>query len=126
MQAIKGKTSHHLLSDHRRLWSEYWGRHLWARGDFVCSSGQVTDEANLGCEFDVAGVATDGRQAVAVAAVHSRLMRSCSTSAFVLISLIARAQEPSNDWRLGCERAPLLSSFGHRDDADDVRATCEG
>ena len=44
MQAIKGKTSHHLLTDHRRLRSEYWGRHLWARGYFVCSSGQVTDE----------------------------------------------------------------------------------
>ena len=44
MQAIKGKTSHHLLTDHRRLRAEYWGRHLWARGYFVCSSGQVTDE----------------------------------------------------------------------------------
>jgi putative transposase len=44
MQAIKGKTSHHLLMDRRTLRSEFWGRHLWARGYFVCSSGNVTDE----------------------------------------------------------------------------------
>ena len=44
MQAIKGKTSHHLLQDHRKLRAEFWGRHLWARGYFVCTSGQVTDE----------------------------------------------------------------------------------
>ena len=36
MQAIKGKTSHHLLQDHRRLRATFWGRHLWARGYFVC------------------------------------------------------------------------------------------
>jgi len=44
MQAIKGKTSHHLLQDRRRLRTEFWGRHLWARGSFVASSGNVTDE----------------------------------------------------------------------------------
>ncbi len=44
MQAIKGKSSHHLLRDFRRLRKEFWGRHLWARGYFVCSSGNVTDE----------------------------------------------------------------------------------
>ena len=44
MQAIKGKTSHHLLQDRRKLRAEFWGRHLWARGYFVCSSGTVTDE----------------------------------------------------------------------------------
>jgi putative transposase len=44
MQAIKGKTSHHLLQDHRRLRSSFWGRHLWARGYFVASSGNVTDD----------------------------------------------------------------------------------
>ena len=42
--AIKGKTSHHLLQDHRRLRAAFWGRHLWARGYFVASSGNVTDE----------------------------------------------------------------------------------
>jgi REP element-mobilizing transposase RayT len=44
MQAIKGKTSHRLLQDSRRLRQEFWGRHLWARGYVVCSSGNVTDE----------------------------------------------------------------------------------
>jgi len=44
MQAIKGKTSHHLLMNWQRLRKEFWGRHLWSRGYFVCSSGNVTDE----------------------------------------------------------------------------------
>ena len=44
MQAIKGKTSHQLLQDWRRLRAEFWGRHLWARGYFVCTSGNVTDD----------------------------------------------------------------------------------
>ena len=44
MQAIKGKTSHHLLQDRRKLRAEFWGRHLWARGYFVATSGNVTDE----------------------------------------------------------------------------------
>ena len=44
MQAIKGKASHHLLNGHRRLRTEFWGRHLWARGYFVATSGNVTDE----------------------------------------------------------------------------------
>ena len=45
MQAIKGKTSHHLMRDFRSLAREFWGRHLWARGYFVATSGNVTDEA---------------------------------------------------------------------------------
>ena len=44
MQAIKGKTSHHLLMNRRKLREEFLGRHLWGRGYFVCSSGNVTDE----------------------------------------------------------------------------------
>ena len=44
MQRIKGKSSHHLLQDHRRLRKEFWGRHLWARGYFVATTGNV-DEA---------------------------------------------------------------------------------
>ena len=43
-QAIKGKTSHHLLQDHRKLRALFWGRHLWASGYFVCSNGNVVDE----------------------------------------------------------------------------------
>ena len=44
MQAIKGKTSHHLMRDFRALRKEFWGRHLWARGFFVATTGNVTDE----------------------------------------------------------------------------------
>ena len=44
MQAIKGKTSNRLMRDFRVLQKEFWGRHLWARGYFVASSGNVTDE----------------------------------------------------------------------------------
>lgn len=44
MQAIKGKTSHRLLQDSRRLRKEFWGRHLWARGYFAVTTGQVSDE----------------------------------------------------------------------------------
>jgi len=41
---IKGKTSRKLLSEYRRLSKEFWGRHLWGRGYFAASSGNVTDE----------------------------------------------------------------------------------
>jgi putative transposase len=44
MQAIKGKTSHRLMRDFRTLNRAFWGRHLWARGFFVASSGNVSDE----------------------------------------------------------------------------------
>jgi putative transposase len=43
MQAVKGKTSHHLLMDRRKLRESFRGRHLWARGYFVATSGNVTD-----------------------------------------------------------------------------------
>ena len=44
MQLVKGKTSHHLLQDFRHLRRDFWGRHVWARGFFVASSGNVTDD----------------------------------------------------------------------------------
>ncbi len=44
MQAIKGKTSHKLMRDFRAIRKKFWGRHLWARGYFVATSGNVTDE----------------------------------------------------------------------------------
>ena len=43
-QRIKGKTSRKLLSEYRELAKKFWGRHLWARGYFAASSGNVTDE----------------------------------------------------------------------------------
>ena len=44
MQLIKGKTSNRLMRDFRRMRKEFWGRHLWARGYFVVTTGNVTDE----------------------------------------------------------------------------------
>ena len=44
VQYIKGKSSHRLLSEYQTLKKRYWGQHLWARGYWVVSSGNVTDE----------------------------------------------------------------------------------
>ncbi len=44
MNAIKGKSSNRLMRDFRTLNRTFWGRHLWARGYFVATSGNVTDE----------------------------------------------------------------------------------
>ena len=44
MQYIKGKTSRKLMMEFKHIQKHYWGRHLWARGYFVASSGNVTDE----------------------------------------------------------------------------------
>ena len=44
MQAIKGKTSHRLLRDYRKMRKEFWGHHLWGRGYFVASTGNVSEE----------------------------------------------------------------------------------
>lgn len=41
---VKGKISRKLLSENRQLAKRFWGRHLWARGYFAASSGNVTDE----------------------------------------------------------------------------------
>ena len=44
VKSVKGKSSRKLLSEFRRLSRAFWGRHLWARGYFAASSGNVTDE----------------------------------------------------------------------------------
>jgi putative transposase len=44
MQYVKGKTSRKLLMEFKHLNKLYWGRHFWARGYFVATSGNVTDE----------------------------------------------------------------------------------
>jgi len=44
MQAIKGKTSHRILRDYRKMRKEFWGHHLWGRGYFVASTGNVSEE----------------------------------------------------------------------------------
>jgi len=47
VQYLKGKSSHRLLSEYAQLRKRYWGQHLWARGYWVASSGNVTDEVWL-------------------------------------------------------------------------------
>ena len=43
-QYLKGHSSHKLLSEFATPKKRYWGQHLWARGHWVCMSGNVTDE----------------------------------------------------------------------------------
>lgn len=44
VQRLKGKTAYKLVQEFAHLRKEFWGRHVWARGYFCRSSGQVTDE----------------------------------------------------------------------------------
>jgi len=44
VQRIKGRTSRKLLMEYKSLNQAFWGRHMWARGYFVASSGNITDE----------------------------------------------------------------------------------
>src|SRR5215216_6414044 len=44
VQRLKGKTAYKLLLEYPPLRKKYWGQHLWARGYFCRSSGNVTDE----------------------------------------------------------------------------------
>jgi putative transposase len=44
LQWLKGKTAYKLLAECPHLRKTFWGRHLWVRGYFCCSSGNVTDE----------------------------------------------------------------------------------
>lgn len=43
-QYLKGNSLHKLQMEYKELNRQYLGRHLWARGYFVASSGNVTDE----------------------------------------------------------------------------------
>jgi len=44
VQYLKGRSSRKLLMEYKELNKKFWGRHMWARGYFVASSGNVTDE----------------------------------------------------------------------------------
>jgi putative transposase len=44
VQYIKGYTSYKLQAEYKELNKQFWGQHLWARGYFVASSGNVTDD----------------------------------------------------------------------------------
>ena len=44
VQYMKGYSSRKLQMEYKEINKEFWGRHLWARGYFVASSGNVTDD----------------------------------------------------------------------------------
>jgi putative transposase len=44
MQYLKGKTAHKVMMEYPHVKKRYWGQHMWARGYFCCSTGNVTDE----------------------------------------------------------------------------------
>ena len=44
VQMLKGKSSYKMMHEFPHLRKKFWGRHLWARGYFCVSSGNVTDE----------------------------------------------------------------------------------
>lgn len=41
---MKGKSSYKLMQGNKMVSKEFWGRHLWGRGYFVATSGNITDE----------------------------------------------------------------------------------
>ena len=41
---IKGKSSRKIMMEFTEISRQFWGRHIWARGYFAASSGNVTDE----------------------------------------------------------------------------------
>ena len=44
MQRIKGRSSRRLMEEFGEIRRQFWGQHLWARGYFAASTGNVTDE----------------------------------------------------------------------------------
>ena len=44
VQYLKGVSSRVLLQEFAHLKRKFWGKHLWARGYFAVSSGNITDE----------------------------------------------------------------------------------
>lgn len=44
VQYMKSNSSYKMQKEFTELNQQYWGRHMWARGYFVASSGNVTDE----------------------------------------------------------------------------------
>jgi putative transposase len=44
MQYIKGKSSRKVLMEFQHLRKRYWGQHMWARGYFVVSVGNLNEK----------------------------------------------------------------------------------
>ena len=47
VQFVKGATSRKIQQEFEDIRKRYWGQHVWARGYFVATSGNVTDETIL-------------------------------------------------------------------------------
>ena len=47
VQYLKGKSSYKLMMENKQLSQVFWGRHVWGRGYFVSTSGNITDEVIL-------------------------------------------------------------------------------
>ena len=43
-QFVKGKSSRRLLQEYEELRRKFWGQHIWARGYFAVSTGNITDK----------------------------------------------------------------------------------
>ena len=44
MRRVKGRSARKLFEEFPRLKKRYWGKHLWARGYFCVTSGELTQE----------------------------------------------------------------------------------
>ena len=44
VQYLKGKSSYKIMQENKQVSRMFWGRHLWGRGYFVATSGNITDE----------------------------------------------------------------------------------
>ncbi|MGC9385165.1 MAG: IS200/IS605 family transposase [Kosmotogaceae bacterium] len=44
VKRMKGRSSRKMMEEFGELRRKYWGRHMWARGYFAASTGNVTDE----------------------------------------------------------------------------------
>jgi putative transposase len=44
LQYIKGKSSRKLLDEYKNIRKRYWGQHLWSRGYFVVTVGELNSE----------------------------------------------------------------------------------
>lgn len=44
VKRLKGRSSRKMLQEYTELRREFWGRHLWARGYFAVSTGNITEE----------------------------------------------------------------------------------
>jgi putative transposase len=44
MQQIKGESSRKMQMEFKELRNRYWGKHIWARGYFCATTGNVTED----------------------------------------------------------------------------------